>query len=97
MSTVQFTSENERKYQNIEEIREQYNGYCVCLIRCKESRTGRIFGGEVLAYDRSVAELTGATLHLLDNDDIGAVSFEAFTFSYDPSVVYSGILQAVEV
>jgi hypothetical protein len=44
-------------YEEYSEIRKRYNGYCVFIVRFKGDPI-EPEGGEVLAYNESLAELT---------------------------------------
>ncbi|MCL2605331.1 MAG: hypothetical protein FWD90_12705 [Defluviitaleaceae bacterium] len=78
MSTVQFITDSEKKYQPYDEIKEQYSGYVVCLVKCNAKKTGRIFGGEVLAYADSLSPLMRETAMVTRGDDAGVVAYKSF-------------------
>jgi hypothetical protein len=78
MSDVHFVAEDAKKYQPYKEIREQYSGYVVCLVRCNAEKSGRIFGGEVLAYASSLSPLMRAAEEIIDDDSCGHVAYKSF-------------------
>ena len=94
MSTVQFIPENDRKYQPMEEIRKQYKGRCVCIVKIDALTTGRVFGGEVFAVGDNVPDLIGATRGLLEDDVYGEAYYPSFK-GYG-GLSFSSVLQVVE-
>ena len=55
-------------YEPWEVIEKKYYGYCILLAKCI-NKTVRPKGGEVWAYNESLAELIGEVDHLIETDD----------------------------
>jgi hypothetical protein len=95
MAPVRFINTNEMKYQPYEEIMAQYEGYCVCIVRCDAKKSGRIFGGEVFAIGNSVSDLLKATLDITEDENMGEVAYPSFKRFGDVSA--ASVLQVVEL
>ena len=63
--------------ESYKEIRTKYDGYCVLVINC-ENKKQNFGSGIAFAYNKSLAELTGETMDLL-NDDMGICAYKTFT------------------
>ena len=78
----------------MEEIREQYKGRCVCIVKINALETGRVFGGEVFAVGDSVPDLIGATRGVLKDASFGEAYYPSFKGYGGLSL--SSVLQVVE-
>jgi hypothetical protein len=94
MSAIQFIDESERKYQPMEEIRAQYKGRCVCIVKMNALETGRVFGGEVFAVGDSVPDLIGATREMTEDESFGEIYYPSFKGYGGLSI--SSVMQVVE-
>jgi hypothetical protein len=94
MSTIKFIDTRDRHYQPIDQIKEKYDGYCVCIVKCDTNKTGWVFGGEVLAVGDSVPALLKATRDITDDEALGLVYYPSFKGFGDISM--SNVLQVVE-
>jgi len=79
VADVVFVNEADMKYLPISEVRKQYDGYVVCLVRCNITEYSEVLGGEPFAFSKSLGDLIGATMKLTDGEDTGDVSYETLT------------------
>jgi hypothetical protein len=77
---------SEPKYQDIKDIKKEYDGYCVCIVRGK-GKPDRLIGGEVIGYGQSVPKLLSALSDRLDREESGLVVFESYKKFSDISVI----------
>ena len=73
-------------YENYKQIRERYDGYCVFIARYKGASV-EPEGGEVLAYNNSLAKLIKEVRPLRRKENIGEHTFLTFTDFGDSSVI----------
>ena len=73
-------------FENYKQIRSRYDGYCVFITRYKGDPV-EPEGGEVIAYHKSLAELTKEVLPLIIKGGIGEHTFMTFTDFADSSVI----------
>ena len=65
-------------YEKFDEIRKKYDGYCAFVVRCMGDYDD-IIGGEVVAYNKCLADLTLEARPIIKNGGIGVYVFETFT------------------
>ena len=76
-------------YETYEAIRKKYDGYCVFIIKCNGD-TFEPIGGEVKAFNKSLADLTIEAMPIINNEPVGIFTFDTYTDFGD-----SGVIQVV--